>query len=103
MGDSRPAFAPGPILTLLVAGALAGAAAVPLLRTGMLVAPVPDRLVRMATAALAAIFALRAVGDFRLVGFFKRRSESAFARWDTRLYSPLCALLAAGFASLAVR
>ncbi len=45
---------------------------------------------------LAFILFLRAVGDFRLVGFFKRPSKSEFAKYDSRYYSPLCLLLAAG-------
>lgn len=32
----------------------------------------------------------RAVGDFRLVGFFKKVKGSEFALMDTLLYSPLC-------------
>ena len=38
--------------------------------------------------------ALRAIGDFRYVGFFKRVRDSSFARLDTLAYSPLCAGLA---------
>ncbi len=45
---------------------------------------------------LAFILFLRAVGDFRLVGFFKRPSMSDFAKYDSRYYSPLCLLLTAG-------
>jgi hypothetical protein len=37
---------------------------------------------------------LRAIGDFRYVGFFKRIRDSKFARLDTLAYSPLCAALA---------
>ena len=36
----------------------------------------------------------RAIGDRRYVGFLKRSRDSAFARRDTYLYSPLCTLLA---------
>jgi hypothetical protein len=43
----------------------------------------------------------RAVGDFRLVGFFKTVRGSTFARMDTRLYSPLCVLLGIGMALIA--
>ena len=45
---------------------------------------------------LALVLFLRAVGDFKLVGFFKRRSASLFAKYDTRFYSPLCLFLAVG-------
>ncbi len=43
---------------------------------------------------LAAIFVLRAVGDFHYVGFFKRVRGSVFARRDTWVFSPLCVVLA---------
>jgi hypothetical protein len=42
-------------------------------------------------------FLLRAVGEFRLVGLFKRIRGTAFARWDTWLFSPLCLLIALAF------
>jgi len=40
------------------------------------------------------VFALRAIGDFRHVGFFKRVRGCRFARLDTLAYSPLCTALA---------
>lgn len=39
---------------------------------------------------LSGVFILRAVGDFRLMGFFKRVQGTLFAKFDTLLYSPLC-------------
>jgi hypothetical protein len=45
---------------------------------------------------LALMLFLRAIGDFKLVGFFKQPSASAFAKNDSRFYSPLCLFLAAG-------
>ena len=56
---------------------------------------------RLADGALALLFALRAVGDFRYVGLSKRVRDTTFARLDTRYYTPLCLLLAAGCAWLA--
>ena len=49
-----------------------------------------------AGAALALGLLVRAIGDFGYVGFFKRKGGNPFARLDTRVYSPLCLLLAAG-------
>ncbi len=40
---------------------------------------------------LAAVFSLRAVGDFRYTGFFKKVRNTEFGRMDTRWYAPLCA------------
>ncbi len=40
--------------------------------------------------ALACVFLIRSIGEFRWVGFFKREKGTLFAKWDTVLYSPLC-------------
>ncbi|ADO54564.1 MULTISPECIES: DUF3995 domain-containing protein [Paenibacillus] len=42
---------------------------------------------------LSCLFILRSIGDFKWVGFFKRKKGTVFAKWDTVLYSPLCFLL----------
>ena len=57
---------------------------------------------RVADGSMAAIFGLRAVGDFRYVGLSKRIHGTTFARRDSRYYTPLCLLLAAGSGWLAV-
>ncbi|MBK9087744.1 MAG: DUF3995 domain-containing protein [Holophagales bacterium] len=99
--DGRPAFTPSRPATLVVALGLAAAAVLPLVRTGAFPFPVPPWLSQWSAVFLAFIFFIRAVGDFRLVGFFKRVRGTPFAIWDTRLFSPLCLLLAAGFARVA--
>jgi hypothetical protein len=96
--DGRPAFTPSRFATLLVALGLAAAAVLPLVRAGAFPLAVPPWLSQWSAVLLAFIFFIRAVGDFRLVGFFKRVRGTPFAVWDTRLFSPLCLLLAAGFA-----
>jgi hypothetical protein len=45
----------------------------------------------------ALVFFIRAVGDFKYVGFFKKIKGTAFASYDTSLYSPLCLYLAFSF------
>ena len=89
----RPTIDPGPAMTYAVAGALATGATFAFARSGALPL-VPRKLARLATATMALVFAARAVGDFRTVGFFKRERSTTFARWDTRLFSPLCAVMA---------
>jgi hypothetical protein len=97
----RPAFEPGPNATLGVALALTLAALVVLGRVGLWIPTwPPHRVFRVGTWVWAVIFLLRAMGDFRLVGFFKRASDTRFARRDTLFYSPLC--LALGLALLAL-
>lgn len=51
---------------------------------------------------LALVFFARGVGDFRYVGFFKSIKGSLFAMRDTYVYSPLCMVLAAMIAVVAV-
>jgi hypothetical protein len=43
---------------------------------------------------ISIIFLLRAIGDFKYVGFFKQIRETSFAKMDTKLYAPLCLFIA---------
>ena len=97
--DAEPLFTPGKAATLLVAVAL-------LLFSGLAL------LLRWPAAELGAwprylgwllagIFLLRAVGDFKYCGFFKRLRGTEFAVRDSFFYSPLCLFLSTSFALLA--
>jgi hypothetical protein len=98
----KPLFQPTPLATIAVALALFGAAGVVAIRSGIL--PVPELALPALIGcwALVAVFGLRAIGDFRYLGFFKRVTGTRFARADTLVYSPLCAGLAAMTAVVAV-
>ena len=91
-----PSFVPGRISTLLVAGCLFACAALVGAATGFLDVSVPATTLQSACFGLALLLLLRAVGDFRLVGFFKTIRGSRFAWLDSSLYSPLCLTLAVG-------
>jgi hypothetical protein len=90
----RQAFNPSPTGTMLIAIALLLAMLTILGETGLLSEAIPKWIFRWGTRVLALIFFLRAVGEFRLVGFFKRASDTGFAYWDTWLFSPLCLAIA---------
>ncbi|NOK62421.1 MAG: DUF3995 domain-containing protein [Chloroflexi bacterium AL-W] len=92
-GDQR-LFTPSPLATLAVAMALLVASLLVLLRADILSIMLPSWIPRLGVWSLAMVFALRAIGDFRYVGFFKRVRQTTFARMDTQFYSPLCVLLA---------
>lgn len=47
------------------------------------------------------IFILRAIGDFKYVGFFKRIKQTDFGRLDTKFFSPLCLLI--GFLGILIQ
>jgi len=101
--DGTALFRPGPASSLAVAAALAAAAVVVLGRSGVIAPHGVGWVYRVGTWTLGAVLALRAVGDFRYVGLFKRERTSRFARLDTRYFTPLCAALAAGVLYLAAR
>lgn len=94
----KPLFQPSVFATLVVAALLFAAAAVVTGRIGLWGSALPRWPLAAGTWVLAAVFGARVVGDFRWVGLFKRASASDFAYWDTRLFVPLCALLAIGCA-----
>ena len=47
-------------------------------------------LIKIGTVIIAGIFLFRAIGDFRIVGFFKKEKTGGFAEKDSKIYSPLC-------------
>jgi hypothetical protein len=100
--DGEPVLCPGAIGTLLVAGALFIMATLLAIRSGWIAANPLFFLSGVATWLICALFGLRAVGDFRYIGFFKSVRDSRFARLDTLIYSPICVVLAllAGWAAL---
>ena len=96
--DGQPVFQPSAAATLGVAIVLALCALLIAATAGMLTLPLSQSVLAWLTRALAVGLLLRAIGDFRLVGFFKHVRHTRFARLDTTVYSPLCLALAVGSA-----
>lgn len=96
--DGEPVFQPSALAMLVVAIGLALCALIVAATAGVLTLPLSHTVLSWMTRALAVVLLLRAIGDFRLVGFFKRIRNSRFARLDTVVYSPLCLALAIGSA-----
>ncbi len=91
-GEGKQLFTPGPVITLCVAAGLllfafASLAALPCWDWGL------GNWIKYSNIAIAFIFALRAIGDFKYAGFFKKVVNTPFASNDTRYYSPLCLLI----------
>ena len=87
--QGRPTFHPGGRSTLVVAGLLATASVLVLGRVRLGPAARFVILTHAGTWVIAAAFLLRGLGDFRLVGLFRRERDTRFAWWDRRLYTPL--------------
>lgn len=100
--NGRPLWSPSALTTFAVGCLLAFAAVLIAMRAGLLLSGFLGPVPRFATRGLALVFASRAIGDFRYVGFFKRVRGTRFARFDTALYSPLCCLLALLIAAAAL-
>ena len=93
--DGRPSFVPSKGATFVVAGCLFAAAFVVLVAAHTITTSFAPAA-RIATFGLAVVFAGRVVGDFRLVGIFKKVRGTRFARLDDVVYVPLCLALAIG-------
>lgn len=87
--SAQPLYRPGPGVTLVVAAALATWGALLLLVPSHVG---PDAL-RWLVALGAAVFAVRAVGDGKYVGFSKQFRGSRFAVLDDNLYTPIVVVM----------
>ena len=64
-----------------------------LVKSRILVIQLPLFVMNYALWLIIVIFSLRAIGDFKFVGFFKKIRKTEFAKMDTKLYAPLCLML----------
>ncbi len=92
--EGRRTINPGPLATCVVAlllfmGAITICGRVGLFATGPL-----SVLFHAGAWCLCAVFFLRSIGNLKTFGFLKTVHGTPFAYWDTRLYSPLCFVLA---------
>jgi hypothetical protein len=94
--DGRPTFKPSNTATAAVGLALLSCAVLVAATAGLLSFSLPRRLLAWLCYALAFVLFARAIGEFRMVGFFKRVRGTNFARLDTMIYSPLCLTLSIG-------
>jgi Protein of unknown function (DUF3995) len=92
--NGKPLFSPSPLTTFLVALALFFAMFAVLGRLGFWGNVLPGWVFYWGIWVISLLFFLRAIGEFRYVGFFKRIVNTEFARWDTYLFSPLCLFIA---------
>ena len=100
--DGKPLFVPSAGSTIAVGVVLLLFALLVAATAGMVSIGVTRTVLSWLSWALAVGLCARAVGDFRYVGFFKKVRGSRFARMDTLLYSPVCLLLSAGVAAVAI-
>ncbi|MFN0215860.1 MAG: DUF3995 domain-containing protein [Saprospiraceae bacterium] len=91
--EGEKLLSPGPMACLAVALGLFGFAFYNVsLGIGFMQDQTPEAT-KWIIWAITGIFLLRAVGDFRYVGFFKKVKNTAFSKMDTKWYAPLCLYL----------
>ncbi|MBC7915859.1 MAG: DUF3995 domain-containing protein, partial [Pyrinomonadaceae bacterium] len=86
-------FKPGIFATLLVAFGLLVFALLVLANLAKFGQIIEPKFLKPLTWLIAIIFLIRALGDFKFVGFSKRIKSTAFARKDSLYYSPLSLLI----------
>jgi len=76
--------------TLIVALGLLFIALLYLQNISIISLPISKKLVAYAYWIIPSLFLIRAIGDFKYVGFFKKIVDTTFAKADTKIFSPLC-------------
>lgn len=92
-GEGKKMLSPDIFATLVVAFGIFAMALLHLEKIQLINLPILTWINAYGLKIIAAIFLLRAIGDFRYVGFFKKIKDTKFAELDTKFHSPLCLLL----------
>ncbi len=64
-----------------------------IIKSGIIIYDLPEWILKYGGWIIPAIFILRAIGEFKYVGFFKRVIHTNFGKLDTRFFSPLCVII----------
>ncbi len=96
----EPIFKPGIAATLVVAFGLFLFALVTVGNLELFHTHVPLNYIKPAMIVMTCVFVLRALGDFKYIGFTKKVKDTPFAKSDSLVFSPLCLYL--GLTSLMI-
>ncbi len=88
-GTDKPIFTAGNWATILVAFIFLSFSGVIFLKTFEGVFRISYHWINLGAWVIAALFLLRAMGDFRYVGFTKSIRSTNFAAYDTKIFTPL--------------
>jgi len=65
-----------------------------LFKSSLISYQLPEWILTYGGWIIPAVFMLRAIGDFKYVGVFKSIKTTDFGKLDTKLFSPLCLIIA---------
>jgi len=88
--NGKAMLKPSKMSTVIVGMGLTSFGIFYLIFSGILPIPLPHWLLTYSSWIIPIIFLLRAIGEFKYVGFFKKVKGTAFAIMDRKLFSPLC-------------
>ncbi|MGG8495141.1 DUF3995 domain-containing protein [Tenacibaculum sp. TC6] len=92
--NEKKVFEPGWLATVIVAIVMLGCSLLYAEGSNFIeVTFISKNVIKYTVMIFSVIFMLRALGDFKYVGFFKKIKNTPFAVNDTRYYSPLCLFL----------
>lgn len=83
-------FFPGVFATIIVAIGLFLFALATLGNLGNFNEWIPRNYIHYADLGITTIFYLRAIGEFRYVGLFRKVKDTDFAKQDKKIFTPLC-------------
>ncbi|MCC5816656.1 MAG: DUF3995 domain-containing protein [Leptospira sp.] len=92
--EKQKSIMPGKLATFGVAFGLFALGIFICLKAEWLTLSIPSFISDYGLYAIGFVFLLRAIGEFKYVGFFKRIKNTKFAYYDTRYFSPLCLVVA---------
>jgi Protein of unknown function (DUF3995) len=81
---------PGMVASFVVAVGLFAFGIFYLIKSDILAISLPTFLLSYGYWVITVIFLLRAVGDFKYFGFFKKIKTTPFGKKDSLIYTPLC-------------
>lgn len=62
-------------------------------KSGLIEFNLPEWIMKFVSWIIPLIFLLRAIGEFKYVGFFKSVKKTDFGKLDTKFFSPLCFII----------
>jgi hypothetical protein len=88
--NNEKVMTPTSVECFVVATGLLAFAIFTLIKIQLIRVDLPSLLPDYGLPFISGMFILRAIGEFKYVGFFKKIKTTPFGEWDTRYYSPLC-------------
>ncbi len=91
--DGTALFRPRTIDSVIVGVGLLAFGIFYLVKGGVINYQLPNWLMQIGAWGIPSIFILRAIGERKYLGFFKKISQTDFGKLDSRFISPLCLLI----------